>query len=799
MPRLLLLLVLLFCQANNWAQTQNIKGKITDADSKAPLTGASISLSGADTLRGTSTDHNGNFILKQVAVGRHTLTIQFLGYETVVLKELLLLSDKELYLEVGLQESVSTLSTVEIIASNRNNQPLNEMAMLSARSMSMEELNRHAASFYDPARMALSFAGVAQAGDDVLNEISVRGNSPRGILWRLEGIEIPNPNHFPERGSSGGGISMLSTNAMATSDFFNGAFPAEYGNALSGVFDIKMRKGNFSKRETAIQLGALGFEAATEGPFSASYEGSYLLNYRYSTLGIVEQLGIIEEGEGTPDFQDASFKLHLPTKKAGNFNLFGLGGTFVTNEDYDINSSQKGKEQNYGKTGIVGLSNISFLSNKSWLKVIAAASLSKLYFEDGSYADSLGNGYQKHYDEQFEDLTQRLSVSFNHKFNNRLVMRLGGVISRLAYRYHLEEEQYTSQFIDNEELIEWQGIWDRVLDKEDDTYTLQLFGQCKHHLSPKVTLHTGLHFFRFGLNNELSVEPRLAMKWQLNQGQSISAGVGLHSKLESLPAYFVERINSSGNLVQPNRELPLQGSWHLVSGYQNQLTSSLWLNVEAYYQSINNLPIDASPGSTAAIVNVGLDDVLFEFEALSGAGKGRNYGLDISLAQQFTRQYYFQLTGSLFKSEFQTTTNQWYPTRFSSNYNLVAVGGKEFLVSSKKNKKKIVGLNGRFLLNGGLRYTAVDEAASLAQQRLVYHNTPFSEHLPAYYRFDLGIYLHISSRRMGQRILLQIQNLSNRFNLYSQQASYDPQHMKVVHTQIEQLGILPILSYRIAF
>ena len=799
MNQLFRIFLFVFLPVCLFAQSQNIRGKVTDADSKIPLIGATVSLLDSVATIGSTTDERGNFVLENIVLGRHSIQVQYLGYEPVTLNELVLTSGKELFLNIPLKEKITTLNTIEIRATTQQHDPLNEMATLSARSMSMEELHRHPANFYDPARMAMNFAGVAQAGDDILNEISVRGNSPRGILWRLEGIEIPNPNHFSERGSSGGGINMLSTNVMATSDFFAGAFPAEYGNALSGVFDIKMRNGNFSKRETAVQLGALGFEASTEGPFQEGKESSYLLSYRYSTLGILEQVGIIPAGDGSPDFQDASFKIHLPTQKLGTFNLFGLGGSFVTKEDFQTFFRETGNEKDFGKTGIIGLSHLSFLSSKTWLKAVLAFTHADARYEDGTFSENNNDDLDLHYTEKFVDQSKRLSLTLNHKFNNRHVLRAGGVISLLSYRFKLREEEFKVRREDDIFYRDWLDTWVDLLDSEGDSESFQAFGQWKYHISSSLTLNTGLHYLYFNLNGEHSIEPRIGMKWQISPRHRLSMGVGLHSKLEALPIYFIERMDASGNSFLPNQQLPLQQAIHYVIGYQQELAPRLQFKLEAYYQTIDNMPIDAAPNSQRAIVNGNLFDVIFNIEQLNANGKGRNYGVDIGIERNFGKQYYFLLQGSLYKSEYQTTTKQWYQTQYSSNYNLVVVGGKEFSVGKKATKKKILGLNGRLLLNGGLRYTPLDLEASIAQQRSVREAEPFGKRLPYYMRLDLGVYFHISGRKLAQRIGLQVQNLTSRENIYSRDEFFDVDSQKIRVSDSFQTTILPILSYRIEF
>ena len=184
-------------------------------------------------------------------------------------------------------ESLHKLDEVTIKASSNRTRPLNEFASISARSFSVEETRRYAASVADPARMVMNFPGVTNSGDD--NSIVVRGNSPKGVLWRLEGIEIPNPNHFSALGSSGGSISMLNANVLGNSDFYTGAFVPEIGNALSGAFDLNFRNGNTERYEHTVQVGVLGVELATEGPFKKGGKASYLVKLPLFNLCIARK------------------------------------------------------------------------------------------------------------------------------------------------------------------------------------------------------------------------------------------------------------------------------------------------------------------------------------------------------------------------------------------------------------------------------------------------------------------------------------------------------------------------------
>ena len=321
-----LMMIILILPLTIYAQqlTQTIKGKIVEKETSYPLTGATIILlSDSTQFTGTTSDVDGDFRIEKVSVGRHRIKVSFIGYRDVI-TSIEVSSAKEVILTIPLEETATRLSEV-VIRANNDGEASNEMAAVSARSFTIEETQRYAGSRGDPARMASNFAGV-QGADDSRNDIVIRGNSPQAVLWRMEGINIPNPNHFNIPGTAGGPVSMINNKTLANSDFFTGAFPAEYGNSISGVFDLKLRNGNNEKHEASGQFGFLGTEIFAEGPLSGNKKSSYLFSYRYSTLAIFNKLGIDIGTNAVPRYQDIAFKFNFPLKNRSAISIFGLGG-----------------------------------------------------------------------------------------------------------------------------------------------------------------------------------------------------------------------------------------------------------------------------------------------------------------------------------------------------------------------------------------------------------------------------------------------------------------------------------------
>lgn len=759
--------------------TQTIKGKVLDTESLQPLIGANVVLQNTSPIIGTTTDANGHFRLEKVPIGRHNLIISYLGYETVIISELLVGSAKELELEIKLTESFSNLDEVTVSATKSSNKALNEMATLSARSFSVEETHRYAASINDPSRMALSYAGVTN-GDDESNQIIIRGNSPNGLLWRVEGVEIPVPTHFAEEGSAAGFVSILNSNMLSTSDFYTGAFPAEYNNAFSGVFDIKLRKGNSEKREYAFQFGALGTDLTLEGPFNKKHKSSYLLNYRYSTLALLQDIGI--GIEGMPKYQDLSFKLYLPSNRYGIFSIWGIGGISSNQKtpakDSTLWKFQYSNQDSYFGTGMgaAGITNIYSVNPKSYIRTVISVS--------GNYSvddiSELANNYdlQKTYEDKFENYAFRINPFYNIKFSSRLTSRMG-------FNYNIIGFDFFAKQNDN-------GIFITKNQEKGQTSYFYIYNQNKYSLTEDITLNIGLAYNHLTLSNSYSIEPKAAIEWSFNPKNSIGFATGIYSRHEELNAYFMAVPLNDSVYAYPNKDLELKKTAHFILSYYYQMTNKLSFKTELYYQYLYDLPISTNEHSTFSTNSQNWGGTYSE--SLVSKGIGQNYGIELTLEKRFSNQYYYTITASLFDSKFQASDNMWYNTQYNSNYAFNLVGGKEFTMG--KNDNKILGINLKGVYAGGQRYTPIDETASqIAGKTIVIENQRFENQAPAYYRIDFGLNYRTNRNKVAHILSLDIQNITNHkniegmyFNSFKNQTVYS-----------YGTGIVPVISYKIEF
>lgn len=791
MQHVLKLLALLFfylffnpfiTSAQNYTQT--VKGTVLDKGVKTPLIGATVVAilpeNSESRVIGAVTDLDGHFRLNNVPVGKIGLQVTYLGYKDAILNNITVISGKETDLNIELEEALIKAGEVVITAKVAKQKALNELATVSARTFSVEETQRFAAAVNDPARMASSYAGVVMP-DDGNNTIVIRGNAPNGLLWRMEGVDIPNPNHFSSVGSSGGGISILSAQVLSNSDFLTGAFPSEYGNALSGVFDLKLRKGNIDKHEFTLQAGVLGLDVAAEGPMKLGRQkGSFLVNYRYSTLSVLSKVGV-NIGDASTDFQDLSFNMWMPAGKAGTFTLFGMGGISTQQStgvaDSILWETDSDKRYNYdfvANTGVVGLTH-----SKAWDRTFIKTVLLASGTENSDVEDEYLPDYmqRRSYEEQHRQLKYTLSTTLNHKFNARHFLRSGAYINFLDFHFQ------QSEWDDSE------NYFRQDLKTTGQTQTLNAFAQWQFRATEHLTMNAGLHSMFFFLNKSHSVEPRASVKYAFSERSSLSLGYGLHAQNQALGVYFA--LDENGQQTR-NRALGLTKAHHLVLSYDRVLPGNLHLKTEAYYQHLYDVPVSRDQSDAYSLLN-NFDG--FGLQSLDNQGAGRNYGFELTFEKFLTRGLYFLLSSSIYESKYRGSDHIWRDSRFNGKYANTFTAGKEWNWNTH-GKNRSVAFNLKLVHAGGYREAPVDLGASIAEGRTVRDMSRiFESKLPDYFRLDLGGRLKRNYANMTTTVGLDIQNSSNRHNVYSRY--FDPATQSIQYSELA--GLIPILFYKVEF
>lgn len=699
--RFVILIFAVFSHVSLYSQsvTQTIRGKVYDNISHEPLPFATIIIKDSNPVIGTTTDLNGNFILKNIPVGRISIRIDMLGYESYIISELLVSTGKEVSLDVAMQQSNTELYEVLVKVSKAS--PINSMTSLSARQFTVEETQRYAGGLDDPARLVSSFAGVASPSVGS-SGISVRGNNPDGLLWRIEGVEVPNPNHFADLKIVGGGmLTAISSQMMGNSDFFTGAFPAEYGNASSGVFDIKLNSGNSSKRQYTIQTGLLGLDFATQGPFLPGKNATYNFNYRYSTMAAVAP--VLPDDAGVLKYQDLAFKTYFPTEKLGAFSFWGIGALDgVVMQALDSIDWKTYSDRDNSQTRLnmfaTGFSHKMSLNSSTFLSTTLSASGNGLSFKE----QRLDYNLKANPHSEAENKMYRLGIqsNINKRFGKVHNNKTGFNYQNISYNLNVQQSQ-------SEGTLPVQ-----LVKRNGNSALLQVYSQSKFIVLPQLSLNAGLNTQYFLLNKNFSVEPRLGIKYDLNKKHNFAFAYGLHSRIEQLPVYFVEK---EGKLH--NRNLEFMKSSHYVFSYSASLTENVRLTVEPYFQKLNNVPV--SPTSYISTLNN--DNTLFFNEILCSDGEGRNFGIDATLERYLLKGFYYSVTASFFDTKYTAADRIERNTRYNRNYVFNLVAGKEWLLG--RNKTNILGINARYNYLGGNRIEPVNTELSLRKKKVFYGET----------------------------------------------------------------------------
>jgi hypothetical protein len=793
---LLGILIALLLSARVFAQTtQTIRGRIVDEVSKTALIGVNVVVvSVPDVTLGSSTDAAGEYVIKGVPVGRQTIRISYIGYEEQTIPNLVVTAGKEVILNLNLTEQVSQLNEVVVVANTREDKTAtnNDLAVVSARSFNLDDTKRYAGALGDPSRMAANFAGVV-GGDDSRNDIVVRGNSPSGMLWQLEGLNIPNPNHFGSLISTGGPVSMLNNNNLDKSDFMTSAFPAQYGNAVAGVFDIRLRDGNNQKSEFLGQIGFNGFELGAEGPLSKNSKASYIANYRYSTLGVFEALGIeFGTGSNIPLYQDLNFKVSLPTSKGGKFSVFGMGGissidllgseTDLTGPNSDLYGNENSDSYPRYKTGILGVSYEGNFSPRTYFKITGGLSATAEEFTGDSLVRNSSlevvNRYRRA-EGQFN--TQKTSLVFytRTKLNPKNSITSG---------FYADA---TNLDLFNRDLYANLGRDTVRVNINENVALYQVYSTWRHRFNNQLSMNAGLHGQYYSLNEQFVLQPRFSIQYQINGNQSISAGYGLNNQTQSVFTSFVQ--TQVGNSIRfSNRDLGFTSSQHYVLTYDWNILDNLRLKAETYYQRLSNVPVERTPSSYSAI-NTGASFAPDDRANLVNEGTGRNYGVEFTLERFFSKGFYFLITNSLFNSKYKGSDGIERNTAYNTRFVLNVLAGKEWKIGSNG---KFLSLNIRSTTIGGKYLTPIDFAASQQFGNAVFvESQAFSEKQPSYFRTDFRITYKKEYRNSTLEFALDLQNITGNQNVFSQ--SYNARTNSIV-TQYQQ-GFFPVPFVRYTF
>ena len=752
--------------------TQTVRGIVLDSKTNAPIEFATVRIMNVGSL-GSTTDSLGRFRIDNVPVGRCNIQTSYVGYNTNIFNEIPVTSSKEVYMEITLDENIHSLAEVVIQPEIKKDKPLNAMTITGGRMISMEEAGRFANGFDDPARLSSAFAGVA--GDVGTNAVAIRGNSPQFTQWRLEGVEIPNPTHFADLTGLGGGfLSALSTQVIGNSDFYNGAFPSEYSNALSGIFDMQIRNGNNQKYEHTFQLGILGIDLASEGPISRKHGSSYIFNYRFSTTSLATG------NDMNLKYQDLSFKLNFPTRKAGTFSIWGIGlidrykPEAIDRDEWETQGDRQSGNTAFDKAA-GGLTHKYLINADTYIR----SSLAATYSKDRTRADQMteddklvhvGDIRNSKWDIVFNSY-------LNKKFNSNHINRTGITVTGLQYDLDYKISPNFGLDVPMEQISKGNG----------GSCVLSAYSSSVINLSNHLTTSLGITAQYFTLNKNWTVEPRAALKWSFNPKHALALAYGLHSRREKLDYYFVEQ--EANGKTESNRYLDFSKAHHFGLTYDWNINSYMHLKVEPYYQYLFRIPVEEN--SSFSIIN---HQSFYLDRILKNRGSGVNYGIDITLEQYMKNGFYYMITASLFKSKYKAGDNIWRNTRLDKNYLLNILAGKEWMVG--RNKQNVLSLNGRIFFQGGDRYTPVDEGKSMIEHDIKFDETrAYSKKFDPSINGDISFSYRINKKKISHEFSIKMLNVGMRTGMHFYQ--YNEKTHKI--EKKDGSGLIPNISYKIYF
>ena len=782
MKHLKTLLLFLFFVPTLFAQvsspTQTVRGKILQANTYRPVEAAVINI--PSTQQNAISETDGSFRIENVPIGRQQLQVSFLGYKVTTIP-VLVESGKEVVLEIPLQTSSTGLDTIVIKAPR-----LEVTSPLSSHVITIEETLRLPATFYDPARMMTTQAGVVALGDQA-NHISVRGNSPNHLSWRLEGVEIVNPNHTANGGTvtdlptlNGGGVNILSAQMLGDSRFYKGNFPTQFSNVIGGLLDMRLRKGNDEKHEFIGQIGLIGIDVAAEGPISKKSKAAYLANYRYSTFGLLSQMGVDLGGEAV-GFQDASLNFSFPTKKLGDFTVFGVWGkstNIFTGADADLPVEERAEQKqafdiDFDSRSIIvgGTHQLAFGKNMLWKTSLAYSTFESSRIAQLNQADWFSDDKRSVYNRSsYGNAQEKLSI------HSRLTI---GVNEHLQITSGLIFNKADTDISALNSFRDTLGTDFRTWISEFDTR--EIYSNAKIDISKKLSANIGLRFGQyqsFTLGDWLPIATdnwklyeRLSLAYQLNPKHALRVAYGNYG--QNVFANFVE-----------SRQIGLNYRWQI-----NQNTN---FQIESYYQVLT--PNTSRATYNSQIIHNTFELALNDFtpSVYTIAQQARNYGIEASLQRFITDDYYFIANASLFESQVEIGDKQWQDSRWNNQYALNLTAGKEW-TKQKKKARRIFGLNARAAYGGGLRYAAIDTENSDAFVTRYLDPNDFSQQYPDYFQLDLRLYWKRNKAKYNTMLSLDIQNATNQKNIAF--AYYDALLEQTVTKK--SLGIIPILSWRI--
>lgn len=699
---LLITIVLLLAGLSVWAQktgpTGVLTGTVKDKKTQEPIPTVSISLEG--TTIGTVTDFEGKFRIENIPPKSYNIRIKSIDYKEQTLFNVVVTTGNAEILNVELERNSINLDGV-VIRSNPFNKPAE--SPLSVQTLSSQEIKSNPGGNFDISRVIQAFPGVGGTSGSVggyRNDLIIRGGAPNENVYYIDGIEVPNINHFATQGSAGGPTGIINTSFIGEVNLFTSAFPAKYDNPLSGVLQMKQRQANPEKVQHNVRLSATELAYSVDGPIKKD-KVTFLASARRSYLQLLFKLLDVPI---QPSYWDFQYKVDYKINKNLTFYTLGIGAidnfSFLTPDDltpenvYTIKSNPTINQWSY--TNGYGLKGLT--KNGYW----------NLTFSRNMLNNEL---------DRFED-------NQNPKENERIL------------KIRSQEAENKMRFIWNKYFDKWSysaGVVAQYCQFNNDYYTRvrsELRDPSGQLLQPafEVQGNTAINFFRYGafaqvarkfLQERLDVSlgirtdgntfttngnnlgetlsPRLAASMLLFENFKFNASAARYYKI---PTYTVLGFQSNGTYV--NQGADYIQSDHLVAGFEYLPRRGTRFTIEGFYKQYENYPVSLI--DSISLANKGGDFSVLGNEPISSTGLGRSYGAEFQFQQKLIDNFFAILSYTYYISEFTNLNGQYEPASWDNRHLLSFIGGYKF----KRNYE----LGVKFRYQGGAPYTPFDPVAS---------------------------------------------------------------------------------------
>ena len=736
-----------------------------DAETMEPLIGVHVKL--ADIDQGGVTDITGTYSIERVAVGSYTLVFSYIGYETLAKTDVIVKSQRITFTDARLTPSVLEGETIVVESgyfAEVEDQPT------SVVKFSHEEVRRAPGSAGDVSRILYGLPAVAKVSD-TRNSLIVRGGGPIENGFYIDNIEIPNINHFPEQGSSGGPIGIINVDFIEDVAFHTGGFSAQYGDRLSSIMDMRFRKGNREEFDAQLDMSLVGLGGIAEGGLGD--HGSWMMSLRRSYLDLIVQA---IEGDNTyvPEYGDLQGKVFFEAGPRHHFTVLGVSSideSSITGEEAIESEESIYTDFNF-RTHTAGI-NWMYLWGKRGFSETSVAWTTGVYDYRGFETRELVRTGEQSllFDMNPRETEYKLRNVTRYRFAKNVSAEVGLDLKYIVADYDNFYGAYNDELGQATEAF---YVQDRIEETKAGAFATMT-------ISPgqRLSIMPGIRVDRFSYNGNTNLSPRLSLRYQVNADLAINAAAGVFHQFLPLP--LLAQNETSKDLRDPV-------AYHLVVGIRHMLSDDTQLVLEAYAKEYDHFPLDPLQPQLFIIDQVVDTGVYLNNNPLVDTGKARTRGIELMVQKKLARNVYGLLSGAYFRSSYRDYDGIWRDREFDNRFTFQAEGGYK-----PSNKWEF---SARWLYAGGRPYTPFDQAASRAAIRGVLDAGRINaDRLPAYHSLNVRFDRRFHYRRSNLILYVSVWNAYNRNNI----GGYYWNEVTNEQETLEQWALIPIFGLEFEF